>query len=121
MKSTRIWYWVCTGLFAAFMTFSAIPDIIKSPDAVKFIAHLGYPEYFVPFIGWAKVLGCIALVVPGFPKIREWAYAGLFYDLISAVYSIVMVDGFDPGMLMMIPITGIGVASYLLNRKVYPG
>lgn len=120
MKSTRIWHWVCTGIFATFMTFSAVPDIMQVPEAVAFIGHLGYPAYFVPFIGVAKLLGCIAIVVPGFPKIREWAYAGLFFDLIGALYSALMVDGFDPGMFMMIPVFGLGIASYVLNKKAYP-
>lgn len=121
MKSLRTWYWICTGLFAAFMTFSAVPDILKSPEAMQYVAHLGYPAYFVPYIGWAKLLGSVALVVPGFPKLREWAYAGLFFDLISALYSIIVVDGFDLGLLMMIPIMGIGFTSYILNHKLRIG
>jgi len=88
---------------------------------MQYVAHLGYPAYFVPYIGWAKLLGSVALVVPGFPKLREWAYAGLFFDLISALYSIIVVDGFDLGLLMMIPIMGIGFTSYILNHKLRIG
>src|SRR5574343_478221 len=95
-------YWVTTVVFAVFMTFTAVPDILKVPDAVKFITQLGYPEYFIPFIGVAKVLGSIAIVVPRFTKLKEWAYAGLTFDLIGAVYSNLMVNGWDNGMLMMI-------------------
>src|SRR5688572_12245578 len=102
MKKTKIIYWTCTILFAGFMTFTAIPDILKAEEAVKFITDLGYPVYFIPFIGVAKLLGSIAILVPAFKKIKEWAYAGLFFDLIAAVYSNIMVHGFDPGMLSMI-------------------
>lgn len=121
MKKDRIIYWVCTVLFAGFMTFSAIPDIVMEQETVEFIKQLGYPEYFIPFIGIAKLLGCVALVVPGFAKIREWAYAGLFFDLIGAVYSNIMVHGFDPGMIAMVPIFGIGITSYVYNEKIKRG
>lgn len=118
MKKNKIIYWSTTGLFAAFMTFSAIPDMLKVPEAIQFITHLGYPEYFIPFIGLAKLLGSIAILIPSFKKIKEWAYAGLVFDLIAAVYSIVMTDGYDPGMLMMIPIFAVVATSYVYNTKV---
>lgn len=120
MKKDKRIYWICTSLFAAFMAFSAIPDILQQKEAVDFILQLGYPAYFIPFIGVAKLLGCIAIVVPGFPKIREWAYAGLTFDLIGAVYSNIMQNGWDNGMLTMIPIFGVLILSYIYNQKVYP-
>jgi hypothetical protein len=118
MKKNKIIYWSTTGLFAAFMTFSAIPDMLKVPEAIQFITHLGYPEYFIPFIGLAKLLGSISILIPSFKKIKEWAYAGLVFDLIAAVYSIFMTDGYDPGMLMMIPIFAVVATSYIYNTKV---
>ncbi len=84
MKKNKALYWTITGLFLAFMLFSAVPDILVVPDAVTFMVHLGYPKYFIPFIGVAKLLGVIAILVPGFPRIKEWAYAGLCFDLIGA-------------------------------------
>ena len=102
MKKTNILYWTFTGLFGAFMLFSAIPDIMVTSEAVKFITHLGYPEYIIPFLGIAKALGVIAIVVPGFPRLKEWAYAGLFYDLLGATYSGLANDGLQPAMAFMI-------------------
>lgn len=119
MKTTKIIYWTSTILFAGFMAFSAIPDIMMSADAVDFIVKLGYPEYFIPFIGVAKVLGSVALLIPSFKRIKEWAYAGLFYDLIAATYSIIMTAGFDSGMIMMAVIFAVGITSYIFNRKYY--
>ena len=119
MKTTKIIYWTSTILFAGFMLFSAIPDILMVEEAKQFITHLGYPLYFIPFIGVAKLLGSIAIVVPSFKKIKEWAYAGLFFDLIAAVYSNVMVDGFQPSMLMMIPIFALAITSYVYNQKCF--
>lgn len=119
MRKVKIAYWVCTLLFAGFMIFSAIPNITQDKETVEFITNLGYPEYFIPFLGIAKLLGALVLIIPGFPGIREWAYAGLFFDLTGAVYSIIAVFGFDWGMLTMLPIFGFGIASYILNKKVY--
>jgi DoxX-like family len=117
MKKTKTLYWIFTGLFGAFMLFSAIPDILVVPDAVTFIAHLGYPKYFIPFIGVAKALGVIAILVPGFPRIKEWAYAGLFFDLIGATYSNIATDGFMVQMMFMVLPFGLGIASYVFYHK----
>ena len=118
MKSTKIIYWTTTILFAAFMIFSAIPDIAMTDDTKQFMRHLGYPDYFMPFIGVAKLLGSIAILTPGLKKIKEWAYAGLIFDLIGAVYSNIMIDGFQPGLLVMIPVFIVAIVSYLYNQKL---
>lgn len=91
MKRTTILYRIFTGLFAFLMLGASIPDIISAPFAVEGMAQLGYPVYFVPFIGVAKLLGVIAILIPGYPRIKEWAYAGLVFDLIGATYSIIAV------------------------------
>ncbi len=117
MKKTKILYWVITSLFSAFMLFSAIPDIMVIPDAVTFMAHLGYPRYFVPFIGIAKLLGIIAILIPGFYRIKEWAYAGLFFDLVGATYSVVATDGFKVDVLvMLLPFSFLFVSYYLYHK-----
>jgi hypothetical protein len=118
MKRTKIIYWVTTIIFGGFMIFSAIPNIALQPEAVKFITDLGYPEYFIPFIGVAKMLGSITILMPGYNRVKEWAYAGLFFDLAGAFYSLIMVNGFDPSMLVMVIIIGIGVASYIFTHKL---
>ena len=94
MKTINIIYWVCTGLLALLMLSSAIPSILNTPDSAKFMAQLGYPPYFGAYLGVWKILGVIAILVPGFPRIREWAYAGFAFDLISALYSFIKVG--DP-------------------------
>jgi len=111
-------YWIFTGLFGGFMMFTAIPDIMVVPDAVEFVSNkLGYPEYIIVFLGVAKALGSLALVIPGFPRIKEWAYAGLFFDLIGATYSNLCVDGHQPGMaFMLLPFT-LGTLSYVFYHK----
>ena len=92
-KKINIAYWIVTGIFSAFMIFSAIPDILVAEEAVKFMTELGYPVYLLPLLGWAKILGGIAIVIPGFPRIKEWAYAGLVFDLVGAAYSVAATSG----------------------------
>jgi uncharacterized membrane protein YphA (DoxX/SURF4 family) len=121
MKKEKIIYWSSTGLFAAFMLSSAIPDFLMVEHAKQFIGHLGYPMYFIPFIGFAKLLGSIAILIPGLNKLKEWAYAGLTFDLIGAVYSIIMNDGFDPGMFTMVLVFGVLAVSYIYNAKLHSG
>lgn len=118
MKSIKTWYWILTILFAVFMIFTAVPDVLKSPDAMAFIQQLGYPAYFIPFIGIAKILGGVAILIPGFPRIKEWAYAGLFFDLIAAFYSVVTVYGFNLGHVFIILPIIVGGISYFLNHKI---
>lgn len=117
MKKINMIYWISTIVFAALMIFSAIGDVMLQPEAVAFIVKLGYPIYFVRFIGIAKVLGSIALLIPGFPRIKEWAYAGLAFDLIGAIYSNVAVAGFDPMMTFMLLWILPGVVSYIWFHK----
>lgn len=117
MKKLKIFYWIFTGLFAAFMIMSAIPDIIVHPEAIKGFEKMDMPAYLIPFVGVAKLLGSIAILVPGFPRLKEWAYAGLFFDLIGAIYS--MYSAGIPASdwaFALLPVA-IGIVSYVLYHK----
>jgi hypothetical protein len=118
MKKINIWYWVITLLFAAFMLFSAIPEILMVPDGVTVITSLGYPKYFVPFIGVAKVLGIIAILIPGFKRIKEWAYAGLFYDLLGAIYSACAIGFQPPVLILLLPIGFLFLSYFLWHKRI---
>jgi hypothetical protein len=117
-KRDQIIFWVCTGLFSAFMLSSAIPNIMSAREWIYIFHILGYPLYMLPFIGVAKLLGVIAILVPGFPRIKEWAYAGLFFDLTGAVYSGLAVGGYNPQMLVMLVPYGLGALSYIYHHKL---
>lgn len=92
MKKITITYWIFTILFAAGMLFSAIPNIMVTDDSVKFVTdYLHYPSYIIVFLGIAKLLGVIGILIPGFPRLKEWAYAGLVFDLVGAVYSLIAI------------------------------
>jgi hypothetical protein len=122
MKTAKIFFWIVTIIFSAFMLFSGISEIMQAPDGVKIMEHLGYPNYLTPFLGYAKILGVIALLVPAdFPKIKEWAYAGFFFDLVGAAYSGIAVDGFQPPMLFMILFFAFLFTSYFLYHRIREG
>lgn len=118
-KTINILYWVFTVLFAALMIFSAVPNIITNEASVQLVHNaLGYPVYFIPFIGMAKLIGSIIILIPGLKFIKEWAYAGLFFDLAGAIYSGIAVAGtFDPRMLGMLMWIIPGVLSYYFWKK----
>ncbi|MBS1660294.1 MAG: DoxX family protein [Bacteroidetes bacterium] len=121
-KKLTILYWVFTILFILLMLFATIGGIQPNADTIKFMHDgLGYPIYFIQFISIAKVIGCIVLVIPGLKRIKEWAYAGLFFDLVAAVYSNIAVAGkVDPAMLSLIAWFGTGILSYYYWRKLNP-
>jgi hypothetical protein len=118
-KTINILYWVFTILFVILMLFSAAGGIQPSTDAIKLMHDgLGYPVYIIPFVSIAKVLGCIAILIPSFRRIKEWAYAGLFFDLAGAVYSgIAASPHFNPLILTMLLWFIMGVLSYYFWHK----
>ncbi len=117
MKKINVLYWIFTGIFSFVMLGSALPDIVSAEVAVKGFTDMGMPTYLIPFLGIAKTLGVIALLVPGFPRIKEWAYAGLIYDLCGATYSVAAVGIPVSAWAPMVVFIAIGFASYYYYHK----
>jgi DoxX-like family len=113
-KTTNILYWIFTILFGGLMIFSSIGGIQPTDQTLEMIHKgMGFPVYFIQFISWAKIIGALAILTPQLPKtIKEWAYAGLFFDLTGAVFSIIISFGFNTGMLGMIMWFVTGILSY---------
>ncbi|WP_035333357.1 DoxX family protein [Dyadobacter crusticola] len=119
MKRTTIVYWILHVLLALLMGVGAIFDLISAPEAVAHITHIGYPAYIVPFLGLAKILGVIAILVPGYPRLKEWAYAGLAYDLIGALYShIAFGEGIETWGGLIVGLILIAAAYFYYHKKV---
>ncbi len=113
-KTITILYWVFTVLFALAILSTCIPN----EEGYKFITGLlGYPGYFVNYIAVFKVLGVIGILIPGFPRVKEWAYAGLFFDMISATYSFYAVGMLNADSWIMLIFFGLGIASYVFYHK----
>jgi hypothetical protein len=89
MKTTKILYWVFTVLILGLMLFSAVGSFMTNPDGAKLAAQIQFPLYIFKFLAVAKILGVIAILVPGYPRLKEWAYAGFFFDLAGATYAFI--------------------------------
>src|SRR5579859_62657 len=119
-KLATVGYWVSTALVAAALVLGGAIDAAHPPSAVAFLAHLGYPAYFLVLIGVWKVLGGIAVLAPRFPRLKEWAYAGIFFDLTGAAASCAAVGGYGAyGFHVIAPmiLTGLTVASWALRPQ----
>ncbi|NHA06389.1 DoxX family protein [Mucilaginibacter sp. HC2] len=117
MKKINIIYWIFTILLLAAMGLGAIPDLLSMPDALAVFKHLGYPAYLSPFLGAAKLLGVIAILIPGFPRIKEWVYAGFVFDLTGATYSSLAIGTQVLQVLPMLIGFALIIGSYIYHHK----
>lgn len=116
MKAFKIAYWVSTVVFACLFTTTGTLYLLHFPAFVKRATELYYPIYLLDIIGLAKVLGGIALVVPKFPRLKEWAYAGFAFDFIGAIWSHFYVQGFGKYFLILVPLSVLVVSYFSFQR-----
>ena len=86
-KRNKIIYWIATVLLSSGMLSGGITQLFQVKEAVEGIVHLGYPAYFLTIIGFWKILGVVVVLIPGFPLVKEWAYAGFFFLMSGSVFS----------------------------------
>jgi uncharacterized membrane protein YphA (DoxX/SURF4 family) len=86
-KRNKITYWIATLWLALRMLSTGIVQLIKMKEEVDVMTHLGYPAYFLTILGVWKILGVIAILIPKFPVVKEWAYAGFLFAMSGAVIS----------------------------------
>lgn len=117
MNRKTLAYWIPTGLFCAVVGFSGFAHVSHQPGMVEAMTHLGYPLYFMTIIGTAKILGVAAVLAPVPPLLKEWAYAGLCFNLIGATASHAFSG--DPLSHVVRPaiVLVLCVASYLLRPE----
>ncbi|MFZ0304987.1 MAG: DoxX family protein [Terracidiphilus sp.] len=118
MKAKTVAYWTTTILVAFFIEGGGIAQMAHLKTTVDGFVHiLGYPPYFVTILGVWKVLGPIAILVPRFPRLKEWAYAGIFFDLTGAAASCAAVGGTGEVLHVVAPlaIACLTVASWALR------
>ena len=84
MQAKRIGYWIATGVVVFFILPGGLFSVLRLPAAIDGMRQLGIPVWFAVLLGVWKVLGSIAILVPRFPLLKEWAYAGMFFDLTGA-------------------------------------
>jgi uncharacterized membrane protein YphA (DoxX/SURF4 family) len=86
-KRNKIIYWIATLWLALGMVSTGIVQLIKPKADIDQITHLGYPVYLLTILGVWKLLGVVAVLIPGFPLLKEWAYAGFFFAMTGAAIS----------------------------------
>ena len=123
MKGKNIAYWATTGIIVLLMLSGGIMQVMRRPDAVEGIVRLGYPLYFVVVLGVWKVLGSAALIAPKLPLLKEWAYAGFFFDLTGAGVSHGAMASSIGNVVGPLVFAGLAIASWALRpdtRRLRP-
>ncbi|WP_379085006.1 DoxX family protein [Pedobacter sp. UC225_65] len=106
-KRNKIIYWIATIWLALGMVSTGVVQLLKMKQEVSMMTHIGYPAYFLTILGVWKILGTAAVLIPKFPLLKEWAYAGFFFAMSGAVFSHLAVgDGakefFGPVLLLIL-------------------
>jgi len=114
-KLRQIGYWSCTGLIALWLVPSGILDILRTQAVVDILHHLGYAAYVGVILGVGKLLAVTAILYPKTRLLREWAYAGISFDLTGAIVSHLSVH--DPFRIVIVPALALALAaaSYVLR------
>lgn len=109
---------VPTVLFVLAMTASGFANVLRAPNVVEVASRLGYPVYIASILGVWKLLGAVAIATAGIhkmPRLREWAYAGFFFDLSGAILSHVAAGDLLASSLPAAALLGLGSAAYFLS------
>ena len=109
-------YWIFTVLAALLFAIPGAALLLRVPHFTADIARLGYPVYFVNILGVWKLLGVIAILWPGLPRLKEWAYAGMIFDLTSAVISRAVMGG---DVFKILPPVFVGV-TVIISWRLRP-
>ncbi len=109
-------YWLATALLVSELVLGGTWDVLRVPRVREVMLRLGYPTYFLVILGVWKLLGAVALVIPRFPRLKEWAYAGVVFNLTGAFASHVASGDVEPGpMAYLAVMLGATAASWLLR------
>ena len=98
-KRKLIWYWIITGILSFCIFSGGLAQALQVKGVVEGFKPLGYPTYFISIIGIWKVLGIIAILIPGFKLLKEWAYAGIFFTMTGAVISHIASNDIHPQII----------------------
>jgi uncharacterized membrane protein YphA (DoxX/SURF4 family) len=115
LKLKSMSYWVVTAMVAFFIGSGGAAELMRVPGTVEGLVHLGYPVYFATIIGFWKVLGAIAILAPGFPRLKEWAYAGIFFNMTGATATSLFTHSATWHVIVDLVLTALTVASWALR------
>ena len=114
-KTKKIVYWIATIWQAAGMLAGGVQQLLEIGGYVGILTHLGYPKYFMSIIGAWKILGVVAILLPGFRLLKEWAYAGFFFVMSGALCSHLIVGDPFKDMLASLTLLILTVISWYLR------
>ena len=120
-KQKRIWYWIVTAILSFSIFFGGLAQALQLKETVQGFKPLGYPNYFISLIGIWKMLGVIAILIPKFKLLKEWAYAGIFFVMSGAVISHIASNDVSIQIIAPFLLAILTVLSWYLrplNRKV---
>jgi hypothetical protein len=114
-RSRLIAYWIATGIVSLQVASGAYLDLTRFQDFTKIAEHLGYPVYLLTILGVLRILALIALLAPGFPRLKEWTYAGLFFEYTLALISHIIIGDAIAAWIWPLMFAGILMASWYLR------
>ena len=120
-KRNRIIYWIFTAWTSLGMVSTAIVQLIRQEKEVAMFTHLGYPLYLMTLLAIWKLLGVIAVLIPKFPVLKEWAYAGFFFAMSGAIISHIAIgDGIKDIFPSLLLFTLVLISWYFrpANRRI---
>lgn len=115
-RSRIVGYWIITGLLVAEMLVGGIWDVARTRHVVEVVTQLGYPAYILTILGVWKLLAVPALLAPRLPLLKEWAYAGIFFEMTGAAVSH-MTHGGGSEVIVTLVTAALAVCSWWLRPK----
>ena len=117
-KSRKIIFVITTALIAIAYFVTGLGNIVPFAHIGQDMAHLGYPPYFLKIIGTWKILAAVAIVIPKFSRIKEWAYAGMIFDLTGASLSRYYIGDALPQIFIPLGIGLLVTVNYILRNSI---
>lgn len=120
-KRKLIWYWIITAILSFCIFIGGMFQALQLKGVLQGFKPLGYPNYFISLIGIWKMLGIIAILIPGFKLLKEWAYAGVFFTMTGAVISHIASNDVSVQIIAPIVLAIFTVLSWYLrpsSRKI---
>jgi hypothetical protein len=115
-RARTVGYWLTTGVVVFCMT-GGIFELLRFETTIDGITRLGYPAYIIPALGLGKVLAILAILWPGLPRLKEWAYAGIFFNMMGAFVSHVAHEDPAWSIVVTLVIAGITLTSWALRPR----
>lgn len=117
MKTKTLAYWTATAVIVAELIWGGVLDLTRAGSVVSSLDHLGYPSYLLPILGTWRLLAAAALLVPGLPRLKEWAYAGTFFELTGAALSGLAKGGSTVSVATAFILAALTLASWALRPQ----